>query len=366
MSSGQNLIQRAIVGMALSLFVGGGFAAATAAWVRKSDYAVRIDGKAVDQLAYHRRLAESRQLVQGGQLPADALHELAINQLIERELLMREATRRGLSVPESEVEAEWQQMLSQFGGQNQRLRDQLQRHHYSPADFRQEMQARLLATKVREAIAAEARVKPGDIEAYYKAHPEEFKVPERIEAAHMLFKAEQEKPDQVKAARAKAETVLKELTAGGDFAALAKKHSQDEGSKDKGGKLEPFAKGDMDPAFEAAAWKLAPGAIAPAPVQTPYGWHLIQRGKTLPAGLKPLSEVKAEIEARLREEQGQREVSTWLQRQRQQAKIEINPGLGGRPAIPPLPAGAAVSPAPGSVTITPPQSVASPLSQPSP
>gem|GEM_PF-2000855 len=89
-------------------------------------------------------------------------------------------------------------------------------------------------------------------------------VQDEVHARHILV-----------ADKATADLIEQKLKAGGDFAALAKQYSTDTGSKNNGGDLGWFSKGQMVPAFEQAAFSLQPGQIS-QPVQTQYGWHIIQ------------------------------------------------------------------------------------------
>jgi parvulin-like peptidyl-prolyl isomerase len=89
-------------------------------------------------------------------------------------------------------------------------------------------------------------------------------VQDEVHARHILV-----------ADQATADTIEQKLKAGGDFAALAKQYSTDTGSKDNGGDLGWFGKGQMVPEFEQAAFSLQPGQTS-QPVQTQYGWHIIQ------------------------------------------------------------------------------------------
>lgn len=329
--SRSHLIQRAIVGIALVAFLGGGFATATHYWVQQSDYAVLIDDTPIAQVEYQRRLVETRQFLGssagGTQLPESTLREAALNQLIERELMLREAHRRGLNVERAEIEAEWQQLLGQtYGGKIERMRQDLYRSYYTEAEFRRELGRRLLLRKLQP-VLGKAPVSEAKLKEYYNQHLEQFRLGERIEARHMLFKADAKDARQVAQAKARAEDVLKQLKAGGDFVALAKAHSEDAGSKASGGDLGAFGKGEMVEAFEQAAWKLKPGEYTPAPVRSDYGWHLILRGKTLPAGLKPFEQAKAEIEPLLRDQHQREALAQWIKTQRQAAKILINPAL---------------------------------------
>ena len=333
--SRSNLIQRAIVGISLVLFVGGGFATATSYWVQQSDYAVIVDGERISQVEFQRRLVETRQMFRSSQLPEPMVQKAALNHLTERVLLLQEARRRDLQVSEGEIDGEWQQLLNEtYGGRADRMSQDLHRSFYTEFSFRQELRQRLLMRKLQEAFSAGVKLPEAKAREYYLQHQNQYRQPERIEARHILFKADEAKPDQVQKARVKAEALLAKLKAGGDFEKLARQYSEDEGSKTSGGQLGAFAKGEMVPAFEAAAWTLVPGTIAPQPVKTSYGWHLIQRGKTLPARLKPFAEARAEFEPQLLDQRRQEALQQWLKSRRQAARIEVNPALVQEPASP--------------------------------
>ena len=93
---------------------------------------------------------------------------------------------------------------------------------------------------------------------------------------------------------------MKEAKSGGDFAALAKKHSQDETNAQQGGDLDYFSRGRMVAAFDNAAFALAPGEISDL-VKTEFGYHIIKLTDRKPAIVRQLSEpaVYQEIESAL-------------------------------------------------------------------
>ena len=141
------------------------------------------------------------------------------------------------------------------------------------------------------------------MERYYNENIELYSTPEQIRASHILFKTAGKKDDEVKA---KAEQVLKEVKAGGDFAALAKKYSEDEASAKQGGDLDFFPKGKMVPEFDEAAFKLNPGEVSDV-VKTPTGFHIIKVTDKKPAATRPLDEVRPQIVDQLAWEKAQRE-----------------------------------------------------------
>ena len=103
-----------------------------------------------------------------------------------------------------------------------------------------------------------------------------------MRASHILLKTEGK--DEA-AVRKQAEAILAQVKAGGDFAALATKHSEDEASKARGGDLDFFGRGSMVKAFEDAAFSLAPGTMSDL-VQTTYGFHIIKVVEKRAAGRK--------------------------------------------------------------------------------
>jgi peptidyl-prolyl cis-trans isomerase D len=156
-------------------------------------------------------------------------------------------------------------------------------------------------------LTAQITVDPAAVQRYYHDHPEAFRTEERVKARHILIGTPPAGPDgkvdqkAVDEARAKAQDVLKQLRAGGDFAALANKYSTDPGNEDpethakKGGELGWFGKGQMVPEFEKAAFSQGKGQIS-EPVQTSFGFHIIQTEDKEDARVKPLAEVKGAIE----------------------------------------------------------------------
>ncbi|HZS29006.1 MAG TPA: peptidylprolyl isomerase [Candidatus Angelobacter sp.] len=156
-------------------------------------------------------------------------------------------------------------------------------------------------------VESQITVDPAKIESYYNEHQDSYRVPERAKVRHILIETPKPGPDGkvdqkgVDAARAKAEDVLKQVKAGGDFAALAKKYSQDPGSKDNGGELGWIVKGQTVAEFEKVAFSQSKGQISDL-VQSPFGFHIIQTEDKEDAHLKPLAEVKDDIEKTLKQE----------------------------------------------------------------
>jgi peptidyl-prolyl cis-trans isomerase D len=156
-------------------------------------------------------------------------------------------------------------------------------------------------------IAAATTVTDQDLQAYYDQHRDEYRVPEQVKVSHILIKTPLPAPgakEDAKAiadARAKAEGVLKEVKAGGDFAKLAEKYSDDPGSAKSGGDLGWIGRGRTVPEFEKAAFSLGKGQTSDL-VKSSYGFHIIHVEDKQEAHLKTLAEVKSEIEEKVKQQ----------------------------------------------------------------
>ncbi|MGH9562642.1 MAG: peptidylprolyl isomerase, partial [Terracidiphilus sp.] len=150
------------------------------------------------------------------------------------------------------------------------------------------------------------------IEQYYNEHQSDFQVPKQARSRHILISVPagaDAKTDA--AAKAKAEGILKQLQAGGSWTDLAKKYSDDPGSKEQGGEL-GFAKpGTMVPAFDNALFNQNIGDIAI--VKSNYGYHIIQVEERQDAHTKPLGEVRDSIVAEMSRDAAQQAAARYAQ-----------------------------------------------------
>jgi len=145
-----------------------------------------------------------------------------------------------------------------------------------------------------------------EVERYYNDNIELFSTPEQVRASHILFKTEGKDEAAVRAA---AEKVLQEARGGADFAALAKKHSEDESNAALGGDLDYFSRGRMVPEFEAVVFGAQPGLI-PNLVKTGYGFHIIKVVDAKAGTTRTFEEVQPQIREQLVGERAQRLADT--------------------------------------------------------
>jgi peptidyl-prolyl cis-trans isomerase D len=155
-----------------------------------------------------------------------------------------------------------------------------------------------------QAIRNNITVPEQDIQRAYRQNIDQYSQPEQVRASHILLSTEG-KDEQV--VRAKAEGLLAQIKAGGDFAELARANSADPASASKGGDLDFFGKGRMVPEFEAVAFSLPVGQMSDL-VRTQYGFHIIKVTDKKAAEVQPLDAVRPQITEQLKFERAQTRV----------------------------------------------------------
>jgi len=181
------------------------------------------------------------------------------------------------------------------------------------ADYRKHVKSELEKMELLEhRVRQKINVTPEQIKAYYDAHQQEFTVKdEQFELAQILIAVA---PDataaQRDAARKKAEALRKRALAGEDFGDLARQNSDDD-SASKGGALGIFAPGDMLDQVRVAVAKLDTGQISEV-VESSHGFHILKVEQHQRAGVRPLSEMREEIRARLEDEATEDYLKRWM------------------------------------------------------
>lgn len=155
-----------------------------------------------------------------------------------------------------------------------------------------------------EDLMKKVDLKPNDLENYYQEHALLYSTPEKVRARHILIPLPKtgSNKEKDKLAKEKAEALFAKIKQGADFASLAKAESSDTISAAQGGDLGWFAKGEMVPEFEKAAFDLKKPNDLAGPIRTNYGYHIIQLVERKSAEKRPFSEVKDLVEEQIRQE----------------------------------------------------------------
>ena len=158
-----------------------------------------------------------------------------------------------------------------------------------------------------DALKAGVTFSENDLRKYYDENASRYGVAEERRASHILIKADKAAPAAERSkARARAEELLAQARKNpADFAELARKNSQDEGSAVNGGDLDFFARGAMVKPFEDAAYAMKQGEISNV-VESDFGYHVIQLTAVRGGDKKPFDAVRPEIEAEVRKQLAQK------------------------------------------------------------
>jgi len=142
-------------------------------------------------------------------------------------------------------------------------------------------------------VRAQVKVEEGDLRQYYAQHLSDYRVPDRVKAAHILFKTTGKTPAEVATVEKTAADVLNQIRAGANFGDLAKKYSEDTTAQ-AGGELGWLVHGQTVPEFDTMAFSLKPGEVSGL-VKTAYGIHIIKVEDKQVAHLQSFDEVKNSI-----------------------------------------------------------------------
>jgi parvulin-like peptidyl-prolyl isomerase len=298
-----------LLGIPLVLFAaacgGGGGGGGS---VSKEDVAV-VGDEHITRAVLDRRMAQAkcsydlqkRAFPKAGSAEYQAVQQNILQELVRRAELAQKAPALNVTVDDAQVETQLKQIKKQyFGGSEQRYRTELKRQCVTDAEVKQDVRANVLSDSIYKKVTGDTKVSDADVKSYYDSHQSVYTQPETRVVRHILVKD-----------KALADRLEGQLKGGADFAALAKKYSQDPGSKAQGGTL-TISRGQTVPEFDKAAFDLKTGEIS-EPVKTQFGWHIIQAQKAATTSKKtPYAQVKAAIRQQLLQQERSASLQKWL------------------------------------------------------
>lgn len=292
----------------------------------EANNAAIVNGKAITMSDYQAEIDRlHRQISMTGRQPDEkemqALEQRILDELIGRELLKQETVKRGIKADDAEVNAQLDAVKK--GTTPENFANSLKQMNMTEPELKDYFAYRLaIKTLLDKDLGSKIVVTPEEVKAFYDGNPDVFKTPEMVRASHILVKVDKEASGEEKAkALAKIKGIQKRIKGGEDFAMVAKEVS-DCPSKDDGGDLNFFHKGQMVPPFEKAAFSLKPGETSDI-VETEFGYHIIRLTDKKEAGTMSFDEVKPRIEQQLRAEKMSKEYHKYVEALKSKAKIEI-------------------------------------------
>ena len=272
-----------------------------------------------------------------GRLRYDVLNEMVTRELVLQQTVGHEPTNLAAQVQE-QVE-----MSKAQAGSADAYTKALTELGVTPEEYATRVREMILIQEaIKKAVDAKLKVTADDCKKFYDENRSKFLIPEQVRASHILILCPAEATAEVKTQKlAQIQAALALVKGGENFADVARKFSEDPGSKEQGGDLGLFARGRMVPEFETAAFALATNQVSSV-ITTSYGYHIIKALERKPAGERSYDESKTNIEAYLKNRQGEPLAQQYLKDLRDQAKVEVL-----LPEPPPLPMPPPAMSAPG-------------------
>lgn len=241
--------------------------------------------------------------------------------LVANVLLTQAAEKSSLTVNDDELAKEISNIESNAPAGSS-LTNALAKNNINFDDWKKDLRKQLLVRKlVDEKTADIAEATATEIATFYQDNTDSFKVPENVTASHILVAFTPEDTDATKAQKKKKiEKIRAELLAGGDFAEIASKES-DGPSKKQGGSLGTFTRGQMVPEFDKAAFAQDVGAIGDV-IETQFGYHIIKVTDHKQARVRPLSEVKDQLQQYLTGQKKQKALLAYIDKLKAKANIK--------------------------------------------
>ena len=264
------------------------------------------------------------------QMPADRLEQAkenarrqVLSDFTAKTLLTNEVKRLNISASDAEVkEAEAQVKKDLPKGTT--IEDLMKKNKITKEQMQEDLRFRIKISKlVMMQMSGKSKPTDKEINEFYQKNKDKFKVPEAVHVRHILVAKAPGDDEKIKAEKkAKVEDLRRQLLAGANCAERAKRNS-DCPSKETGGDLGVFARGEMVKEFENAAFSQEVNAIGPV-VETEYGFHIIQvLERHAPKVLDIDARMKGNISTFLVQQKQQETFDAILKKLRAKAKITV-------------------------------------------
>jgi foldase protein PrsA len=232
----------------------------------------------------------------------------ALDALVTDKIIEIEAKKEKITISDKEKEEELKDLKESYGGE-EGFKAALEQSGVTEAGIAEDIEKYLKTEKLLE---PRIDLKEEEIKAYFDENKDQFAHQEQVKASHILVEDE-----------AAAKEVKSKLDKGEDFADLAKEYSTDASNAESGGELGYFGKGEMEAAFEEAAFSLKANEIS-GPVKTDYGYHIIKVEDKKEAKEAVYEDSKEAAKKALFDERMQTEYYNWLEEKKEEYKIEKN------------------------------------------
>lgn len=240
-----------------------------------------------------------------------------LKKLIDEKILNQEATKRGVTISEEEVDLLLQQVKQQNNFDDKAMEEELAKQNMTVDDLKNQFKTQLLTRRLLDAeMQGKIAVTEDEILEYYRANYGDVEFGSQVRIAHILIPYDEEN------AYEKAVNIAKEAKSGENFSKLAKEHSKDSVSATKGGDLGYFNKGDLVFELEAAIEDTEVGEVTD-PVETGSGYHIVKVLEKEKSSEASLGGYREQIRQTIYRQKSESFLKNWVEKSRQNVFIDI-------------------------------------------
>lgn len=289
------------------------------------DPVARVNGVAIPAADLQKALTAFSKSPSAAQVPPGqekAVQQFLLNQMIGGELMYQVAKNTPVKDQDKQIDDAVGRLKARFKTEDE-YKKGLQEQGLSEKELRELIRRNvIIENHIEQVVVPKQTVSDAEVKEFYDKNPETFTQPEQVRASHILITVDAKATDaDKKAAKEKAEGLLKQLKSGADFAKLAEANSGCPSSK-QGGDLGYFGKGQMVKPFEEAAFNMKPGEVSGV-VETQFGYHIIKLIERKAPAKIAFDDVKAKIAESLKRKKVSEAISGIMEDAKKKAKIEV-------------------------------------------
>ncbi len=276
------------------------------------------------------REREIRKVYSGSDLN-DKVKEMrlaALKDLVDRQLIIQEFKKmqeKGANIPDYVVDDRVQSIIrEEFGGDRSAFVRTLQAQGYTITRFKEIEKEKIVVQAMRQSkISEDFVVSPTQIQAFYNKNKPSYAIPEQIKLRMIILR--EGVSGDVPAGENKSQTadeIRQKLVAGAEFDRMAEMYSEDEGTRDTGGDWGWIERGTLNEQLASVAFSLKPGQVSPV-VKLGESYYIMLVEAKKNASVKPIGEVRDEIERNLIQQERMKAQQRWLDTLRAKSYIKI-------------------------------------------
>jgi len=291
----------------------------------------KVNGSVINRTEVYREMNNLLEQIRN-EVPPDQIEHIkpklwkqAVENLINFKLLLQEAEKQNIQLDNKAIDEQIQEIVNQFSNY-EKFREQLAVMEVSEEDLRKDIGENLkIEALLKRQTEKIPEISDKDIKGFYQDHPENFKIPEKIQASHILISIDpSDNPEERAEKRQRLLNLQDEIKNGGDFAQIASEYS-DCPTKSNGGDLGLFERGEMIEPFDDAAFQLKVGEMSDI-VETEFGYHLIKVTDRHKSHNITLKEAHDKILSYLHRQKKKQVINDYLLTLRNAVKIEYAEG----------------------------------------